>query len=125
MRILLAIDGSACSDRATELVSTFPCPPDSVVRVVAVHRPLADVLGLGWEPMGDASTNAETEDDADVRRLREAIARAESRHPAARACRSRASSSGAGPAAPSWTRPARSKRTSSSSAAGATGGSPP
>jgi nucleotide-binding universal stress UspA family protein len=78
MRILLAVDGSACSDRATELVSTFVPPPESVVRVVAVHRPYADVLGLGWEPMGDASTNEETEDEADARRLREAIARAES-----------------------------------------------
>ena len=78
MRILLAVDGSACSDRATELVSTFALPADSVVRVVAVHRPYADVLGLGWEPMGDASTNEETEDEADARRLRVAIARAES-----------------------------------------------
>jgi nucleotide-binding universal stress UspA family protein len=77
MRILLAIDGSASSDRATELVSTFPFPPDAMVRVVAVHRSYADVLGFGWETMGDASTSADTDDQADASRLREAIARAE------------------------------------------------
>ena len=78
MRILLAVDGSACSDRATELVSTFPLPPDSLVRVVAVHRSYADVVGLGWEAMGDASTNTETRDEADASLLRGAIAHAES-----------------------------------------------
>ena len=124
MRILLAVDGSACSDRATELVSTFPLPPDSVVRVVAVHRPYADVLGLGWEPMGDASTNEETEDEADARRLREAIAGAELaiRRPGIHVegflLRGRPGSAIVDEAR-------EAGRTSSSSAAGVTDGSPP
>jgi nucleotide-binding universal stress UspA family protein len=75
MRILLAVDGSVCSDRATDLVSTFPLPPDSVIRVVAVHRPYTDVLAMSWT--GDASTNRETEDEAEACHLREAVARAE------------------------------------------------
>jgi nucleotide-binding universal stress UspA family protein len=79
MRILLAVDGSVSSDRAVELVSTFSLPPDSVTRVVGVHRPYADVLGISWATMGDASTNTETEEEADTRRLREAVARAEAK----------------------------------------------
>jgi nucleotide-binding universal stress UspA family protein len=77
MRILLAVDGSACSDRATELVTTLALPPDSTVRVVGVHRPYTDVLGISWAAMGDAATNTETEEEAEIRSLREAIARAE------------------------------------------------
>jgi nucleotide-binding universal stress UspA family protein len=77
MRILLAVDGSVSSDRATELVSSFTFPPDSVVRVVGVHRPYTDALALSWVAVGDASTNLETEEESDSRHLREAIARAE------------------------------------------------
>ena len=77
MRILLAVDGSVCSDRATELVTSFSFQPDSVVRVVGVHRPYTDALALSWVAVGDASTNLETEEEADARHSREAIARAE------------------------------------------------
>jgi nucleotide-binding universal stress UspA family protein len=77
MRILLAVDGSVSSDRATELVSSFTFPPESVVRVVAVHRPYTDVLSISWASMGDASTNLESEEEAEARHLREAVARAE------------------------------------------------
>lgn len=77
MRILLAVDGSVCSDRAAELVTTFALPPDSLVRVVAVHRPYTDVLGISWAAMGDAATNMETEEEAEIRHLREAVARTE------------------------------------------------
>jgi nucleotide-binding universal stress UspA family protein len=77
MRILLAVDGSVCSDRATELVSSFVLPPDSVVRVVAVNHRLTDALSVSWATMADPGTNVETGDDADVRHLREAIGRAE------------------------------------------------
>jgi nucleotide-binding universal stress UspA family protein len=77
MRILLAVDGSVSSDRAVELVSTFAFPPDSTVRVVAVHRPYADVLAISWATMGDASTRGETEEESAVRRLRDAVAHAE------------------------------------------------
>ena len=79
MRILIAVDGSDCSERAVSLVSTFALPPDSVVRVVGVHRPYSDVLAISWATMGDAGSGGETEDEADARRLREAIGRAEAR----------------------------------------------
>ena len=59
MRILLAVDGSVSSDRATELVSTFTLPPDSLVRVVAVHRPstgrAGHQLGGAWATPGRTS----------------------------------------------------------------------
>jgi nucleotide-binding universal stress UspA family protein len=77
MRILLAVDGSVCSDRATELVSSFAFPPDSVVRVVGVHRPYSDALALSWVSVGDAGASLETEEEGAVRSLREAIAHAE------------------------------------------------
>jgi nucleotide-binding universal stress UspA family protein len=78
MRILLAVDGSVSSDRAVELVRSFSLPPDSVIRVVAVHRPFMDTLSISWASMGgDARTNGETEEEIQVRLLREAVARAE------------------------------------------------
>jgi nucleotide-binding universal stress UspA family protein len=78
MRILLAVDGSVSSDRATELVSSFPLPRDSVVRVVAVQEPFTDLLAMTWTAGSTTGTDTvETEREVDARRLREAIARAE------------------------------------------------
>ena len=77
MRILLAVDGSVCSDRATELVAGMALPPGSSVRVVAVLQPFADALALSYAAAGDASANMESEEERDARHLREAIGRAE------------------------------------------------
>lgn len=77
MRILLAVDGSVSSDRATELVSTFPLPPESVIRVVAVQQPFVDVLALSWASVGERGTGDETEEEQAARHLKEAIERAE------------------------------------------------
>jgi len=77
MRILLAVDGSVCSDRATQLVASLPLPPESAVRVVAVLQPFADALALSYAAAGDASANMESEEERDARHLREAIGRAE------------------------------------------------
>jgi nucleotide-binding universal stress UspA family protein len=78
MKILLAVDGSVSSDRAAELAKSFRLPLDSVIRVVAVHRPYTDTLSVSWASMGgDASTNGETEEEIQVGLLREAVARAE------------------------------------------------
>lgn len=76
MRILLAVDGSVSSDRATALVAALPLPPDSVVRVVAVQQPYADALALSWASIGDAGVPSH-EDDEEARHLREAVERAE------------------------------------------------
>lgn len=83
MRVLLAVDGSVCSGRATELVASFAFPPDSLVRVVAVHQPYEDALAMSWAGMGDTGTNLESEDEARTRYLREAVVRTEDaiRHP--------------------------------------------
>jgi nucleotide-binding universal stress UspA family protein len=77
MRILLAVDGSVSSDRATEIVSTFPLPPESVVRVIAVQQPFVDMLAMSWASMGDTAAGNETEEQRGGRHLREAIERAE------------------------------------------------
>ncbi len=77
MRILLAVDGSLSSDRATELVSTFPLPPESVIRVVAVQQPFVDVLAMSWASVGESGIGDETEEEQDARHLKEAIERAE------------------------------------------------
>ena len=77
MRILLAVDGSVCSDHATSLVASLPLPQDSAVRVVAVLQPFADALALSYAAAGDTSANMESEEERDARHLREAIGRAE------------------------------------------------
>lgn len=78
MRILLAVDGSVSSDRATQLVASFPMPPDSVVRVVSIQQPHRDVLAMSWAAVGDSNgRHLETEEHVDARHHREAIERAE------------------------------------------------
>lgn len=76
MRILLAVDGSACSDRAAELVSSFQLPPSSLVRVVSVRQPYTDVLSLAWAT-GDGAYPLEDDEQADARHQREAVERYE------------------------------------------------
>jgi nucleotide-binding universal stress UspA family protein len=77
LRILLAVDGSACSDRATDLVSTLALPADSLIRVIAAQQPHADVLSLAWANGVDPGIDADTTDQLDVRHMREAVERAE------------------------------------------------
>ena len=78
MRILLAVDGSVSSDRATQLVASFPLPADSVVRVVSVQQPFTDVLSMSWAAVGTGNGHGvETEEQVDARHHREAVERAE------------------------------------------------
>jgi nucleotide-binding universal stress UspA family protein len=77
MRILLAVDGSVSSDRALELVASFPLPADSLIRVVSVQQPFLDVLAMSWAAVGDNSGRRETEEQVDTRHHREAVERAE------------------------------------------------
>jgi nucleotide-binding universal stress UspA family protein len=77
MRILLAVDGSISSDRATELVSTFPLAPDSVVRVVSVQHNYVDVLAMSWASVGTSAEVVESEEAEESDHHREAIERAE------------------------------------------------
>ncbi|HET7830349.1 MAG TPA: universal stress protein [Candidatus Limnocylindrales bacterium] len=78
MRILLAVDGSVSSDRATQLVSTLDLPPESIVRIVSVQEPFTDVLALTWPSSVVAGgTVAETDRQIDTRHRHEAISRAE------------------------------------------------
>ena len=77
MRILLAIDGSASSDRATQLVAGFNLPTDSLVRVVSIQRRNSDLLAVSGASMGEGSTHTETGKESDARRHREAVDRAQ------------------------------------------------
>jgi nucleotide-binding universal stress UspA family protein len=76
MRILLAVDGSVSSDRATELVAGLNLPAESLIRVVSVQQSHVDVLAMSWATMGESSA-PETEEEAVTRHQREAIGRAE------------------------------------------------
>lgn len=77
MRILLAVDGSVSSDRAAELVSSFQLPPSSLVRIISVRQPYADVLSLAWATGGDGAYAFEDDEQADARHRREAVERYE------------------------------------------------
>jgi nucleotide-binding universal stress UspA family protein len=77
MRILLAVDGSASSDRATQLVASLPLPPESLVRLVAVHHGHAPVLPRSLTTEGRDEKGPETSEQADARHRREAIERCE------------------------------------------------
>lgn len=77
MRILLAVDGSVSSDRATQLVASFPLPQDSLVRVISIQRPNLDVLAVSWPVAAGAGSRLESEDQTEARHHREAIDRAE------------------------------------------------
>ena len=78
MRILLAVDGSVSSDRATQLVTSLPLPADSVVRVVSVQPPFTDILDVSWASTGTSDrVRVETEQAVDARHRHEAISRAE------------------------------------------------
>ena len=77
MRILLAVDGSVGSDRATELVSSLVLPAGSTVRVVSVQQPYVDVLALSWGSVGESPEAIESEEETESRHHREAIQRAE------------------------------------------------
>lgn len=48
MRIVLAVDGSIASDRASELVTRLNLPADAVIRVVAVMNEGPAVGGIDW-----------------------------------------------------------------------------
>lgn len=58
MRILLAIDGSACSERARDLVAGIEWPADSILRVVAALEHGPALFGVPWM----AVTPVESED---------------------------------------------------------------
>jgi nucleotide-binding universal stress UspA family protein len=76
MRILLAVDGSVSSDRATQFVASLDLPAGSLIRVVCVQQTHVDVLAMSWASMGETAA-PETEDESDVRHQREAVQRAE------------------------------------------------
>jgi nucleotide-binding universal stress UspA family protein len=77
MRILLAVDGSVSSDRATDLVSTLALPDDSLIRVIGAERPHLDVMSLAWASGADPGVDVEPDDQADSRHMREVVERAE------------------------------------------------
>jgi len=72
MRILLAIDGSPCSDAAVSEVCRRPWPPESEVRLITVDSRLEELLQGGSPGVFD-NINKQLRADAQ-RRLHEASA---------------------------------------------------
>ncbi len=50
MKILLAVDGSPCSDAAVAEVCRRPWPPESEVRLITVNSPMREELLRGGSP---------------------------------------------------------------------------
>jgi nucleotide-binding universal stress UspA family protein len=76
MRMLLAVDGSVSSDRATQLVASLDLPAGSLIRVVCVQQSHVDVLAMSWAGVGETAAPG-TEEETAVRHQREAVQRAE------------------------------------------------
>jgi nucleotide-binding universal stress UspA family protein len=75
MRILLAIDGSASSDRALDLVSALPWHDGGRVRIVTVAPCRTDILGVPWSL--SATTDAIETEEETLRTYRAALDAAE------------------------------------------------
>lgn len=80
MKILIAIDGSECSDGAVEEVAKRPWPADSAVRIISVAETLPpEVLSLPPRYLEEieraARQRAQTIVDRAITRLRESDAR--------------------------------------------------
>jgi nucleotide-binding universal stress UspA family protein len=77
MKILLAIDGSACSEAAVEEIARRPWPADSQVRIISVVEPPAP---LAAEPYMPPPTDYFAEVEKAARNsAQEVVARAESK----------------------------------------------
>lgn len=77
MKILLAIDGSSCSNVAVEEIARRPWPANSQVRVVSVVEPPAP---LAAEPYMPPPTDYVAEvEKAELNAAQEAVTRAESK----------------------------------------------
>jgi nucleotide-binding universal stress UspA family protein len=61
MRVLLAVDGSAASDSARELVGSLAWPDGTVIEVVAAVEPVVDFIGTTVMPMPTSSPELEFE----------------------------------------------------------------
>lgn len=70
MKILLAVDGSPCSDAAVSEIAGRPFPTDSQVRVISVVEPPAPLVAEPW--MGSADYFAEVE-KIEQERARQAV----------------------------------------------------
>lgn len=53
MKIVLAVDGSACSERAVDEVARRPWPADSQVRIISVMELPAPLTSEPWAPSAD------------------------------------------------------------------------
>ena len=73
MKILLAIDGSPCSERAVEEVARRPWPDDSQVRIVSVVEPPAPLVA---EPYMGVSGYFEEVEQLKRKQADEVVARA-------------------------------------------------
>lgn len=60
MKIILAIDGSACSDAAIDEVARRPWPADSQIRIISVMELPTPLTSEPWLPSADYMKEAES-----------------------------------------------------------------
>lgn len=58
MRVLVAIDGSACADVAVDLAGGLDWPPETTLQVVEVVPSGAAVFGGPWPPVAPLDTSS-------------------------------------------------------------------
>jgi nucleotide-binding universal stress UspA family protein len=76
MKIVLAIDGSTCSDRAVDEVARRPWPADSQVRIISVMELPAPLTSEPWIPSADYLKEVESVERAQAEKtLSEAAAK--------------------------------------------------
>lgn len=68
MKIMLAVDGSPCSDAAVEEVAVRPWPPNSEVRLVSVVEPHTAMTAEPWVPTENYFEEIERIERADAKR---------------------------------------------------------
>ena len=66
MKIVLAVDGSRCSEAAIEEVARRPWPTDSQLRIISVIEPVAPLTSEPWIPSAESLAQVEIGQRADA-----------------------------------------------------------
>ena len=74
MRIVLAVDGSGCSDAAVDEVARRPWPADSQVRIISVMELPAPLTSEPWVPSVEYLKEAESAERAQAEKTLSAAA---------------------------------------------------
>jgi nucleotide-binding universal stress UspA family protein len=66
MKIVLAVDGSRCSEAAIKEVARRPWPIDSQLRIISVIEPVASLTSEPWIPSAESLAEVEVAQRADA-----------------------------------------------------------